>query len=179
MINKITLAFCILISFISCRNEPKKDVKTNKNSLVKDTTLTYIPLKHEVNKFDTILDIENGIKVSIVLKTLDNNIEKIYDNEKTINRDLYRDYSSTIIISKHDSIYFNQTFVKKDFPQIGDEDFFKQAITYNTFLENYNKEKQEIKFTHIIAVPETDWSYIFILTVNKNGELTNELEDIE
>ncbi len=141
----------------------------------------YIPEQYEENTIDTILDSKSNLRVVIIRKTLmDKSVSFKYthENDQTETH-FYRDYLSEITVFRADSILFKRIFYKNDFEQIGDEEFLKEAITYNTWIQEYDKKTKTIKISHVISVPETDWNYHFTLFIDKNGKFHSELDEIE
>ena len=141
----------------------------------------YIPEQYEETRIDTILDSTTNLRVLIIRKTLMNkSVSFTYtleNNQTSIHR--YRDYSSEITVFKSDSVLFKSTFNKNDFEQIYDEEFLKEAITYNTWIQGYDKKNKTIKISHVIGVPETDWNYHFTIFIDENGGYNSELDEIE
>ncbi len=167
MINKLLIIPFILISMCSL--------------YAQENNVKYIPEQYEENTIDTILDSKINLRVVIIRKTLmDKSVSFTYtlDNDQTETQ-FYRDYSSEITVFKSDSVLFNRTFYKNDFEQIGDEEFIKEAITHNTWIQEYDKKSKTIKISHVIGVPETDWHYHFTLFIDKNGNYQSELDEIE
>lgn len=167
MINKLLIFPFLLISMCSL--------------YAQENNVKYIPEQYEENRIDTILDSNENLRVVIIRKTLmDKSVFFTYtlENEQT-EIHYYRDYTSEITVFKADSILFKRTFYKNDFEQIGDEEFLKEAITYNTWIQEYDKKSKMVKISHVIGVPETDWNYHFTLFIDKNWEFHSELDEIE
>lgn len=167
MINKLIIIAMLLLSFYPAFSQKIQE--------------RYIPEQYEENRIDTLLDSKTNLRVLIIRKTLmDKSVTFTYsveNNQTDIHH--YRDYSSEITVYKSDSILFKNTFYKNDFEQIGDEEFLKEAITHNTWIQEYDKQNNLIKISHVIGVPETDWSYNFTIFIDENGEYHSELDNID
>lgn len=178
--NQFALLLLVLF-FASCNTEAGKnnDNKTKKTKA--DTVTRYFPENYEIIKEDSLIDESKGLRVVIQREVLmDKFVTLTYEIDSfNIAKDIYRDYASTIMLYKHDTLVCSKTFTKADFPQIGDDDFYKKAITHNTWLTNFNNSKKTVQFSHVISVPETDWAYDFTITLSDSCKFKSELEDIE
>lgn len=128
-----------------------------------------------------MIDQARALRVVIQREVLmDEYVTHIYDLDSfKIAKDVYRDYSSTIMLYRHDTLLCKQTFTKADFPQILDEEFYKRAITLNTWLSSFDSIERTIRFSHVINVPETDWAYDFTIILNDSCAFRSELENID
>ncbi|MBY0245722.1 MAG: DUF4738 domain-containing protein [Sphingobacteriaceae bacterium] len=197
----LVLTSILLYSCIQNKNSNKIQItqptnKTNTNTILKDTIKLaiesdsnfykteikdqYFPEKYEENTIDTILDSKENLRISITKKTLMNKSVSFSHTSKKSTTSVFhfRDYSSEITVYKSNKILFNRTFNKNDFEQIGDENFLNQAITLNTWVQEYDKQSKIIKIQHVIGVPETCWSYHFTLFIDKDGKFHSELDEI-
>lgn len=175
-----SILFLLAFGMISCDNVP---VKTNNDQTYKaklDTITRFFPEEYEITKEDTLVDEANGLRVVVQKEVLMNQfVTFTYEMDSfKIVKDNYRDYSTTILLYRHDTLFCKQSFTKADFPQIEDADFYKKAITQNTWLENFDNTKKTIKFSHAIAVPETDWAYDFSIIYSDSCKFKSELENI-
>jgi hypothetical protein len=179
---KIYLSVLLFIlGLISCDTETGKFKNSQTSKTIYDTTTRFFPEKYEIVREDTVLDRVSGLSVVIEREVLMNQfVTFTYEmDSQQITKDNYRDYASTIMLYRHDTLICKQTFTKADFPQIGDKDFYTKAITHNTWFKSFDIATKTFKFFHVIAVPETDWAYTFTITLNENCEFKSELESID
>lgn len=178
--NQFALLLLVLF-FASCNTESGKNNQNKTRKTTADTVTRYFPENYEIIKEDSLIDENEGVRIVIQREVLmDKFVTLTYELDSfNIEKDIYRDYASTIMLYRHDTLVCRQTFTKADFPQIGDDDFYKKAITHNTWLTNFDNTKKTVQFSHVISVPETDWAYDFTITLSDSCKFKSELEDIE
>ncbi len=178
--NYLNLLLLVLL-LASCSTEHRKDNGTKSSQTTTDTVIRYFPEQYEIIKTDSLIDENEGVRVVIQREVLmDKFVTLTYEIDSfKIAKDNYRDYASTIMLYRHDTLVCKQTFTKADFPKIGDEEFYKKAITHNTWLANFDNTRKTVQFSHIISVPETDWAYDFTITLSDSCKFKSELENVE
>jgi hypothetical protein len=180
IIKNLVIIASITLFMICCGNPTSKTSSINKTYSV-DTIEKFEPEKYQEEINDSILDSENNIKVTIKKSTrMEKYITKIIKTDSThVEKLKYRDNKINIKVQIGGIAKFDTTLIKETLTQIGDEDFLKQSIMWNAWINKYNKEKQELSINFSVLVPDTDWSYNFSLSVDKNGKGKIALEEIE
>ena len=172
----------ILITFcISCTNNKTKGKQETGLHLKRDTITRFDPEKYKEETKDTILDTDNNFRVVIRKTTrMDRYITQIITIDSThIQKLNYRDNSINVKVQVGNVVKFDTTLVKEKLQAIGDDDFLNKSILYNIRINSYNKAKKTVSMSFKVLVPETDWSYDFSLTVDKEGKNKLLLEQIE
>lgn len=179
--NKIALIlFTALILCSACSHTDRK-VKRDTNQTVRIVTITkFDPAKYEEEIKDTLVDSVRNLKIVIKSST---RMDKFVTQELELDslhfqRINYRDKTLEFKVIEYDKVIFNRKITKEGLTQIKDKDFLSKSVMHGAWFESYNKEKQEVKMSFNIVVPETDWGYFFIMTVDKSGNCKIE-EQIE
>jgi hypothetical protein len=176
LISLIFMTFCL-----SCVNNKTNEKKETGLILKADTITKFDPEKYTEETKDTILDTEINFRVVIKKTTrMDKYISQIIDIDSThFNKFNYRDNSINVKVLVDNALKFDTTLVKENLEAIGDDDFLSKSILYNIWIDSYDKAKQTVSMSFSVLVPETDWSYDFSLTVDKEGKHKLLLEQIE
>jgi len=150
-----------------------KKVSCEKSQTLKIDTITkFDPAKYEEEIKDTIIDSVRNLRVVIKKST---RMDKYVTQELELDslhfqKINYRDETIEFKITEENKVIFEKTITKEKLTQINDKDFLSKSIMYGAWFEAYNKESQEVKLSFNIVVPETDWGYFFIMTVDKSGK---------
>jgi hypothetical protein len=172
----ILIAFCV-----GCTNNKTTEKIETGLHLKTDTITRFDPENYNEETKDTILDTENDFRVIIKKTTrMDKYVTQIFNIDSThIQRLNYRDNSINIKVQVGNTEKFSTTLVKENLQAIGDDDFLNKSILYNIWIDSYDKTKQTVSMIFKVIVPDTDWSYTFSLTVDKEGKHKLLLEEIE
>lgn len=184
--HRIIIIFSLTVFLLASCNQkktPKQDIAKNstEKSIQNDTITRYIPEKYEEEILDTLLDAEYQFRVFIKKSTLMNRfvVQTIELENKQIQKLVYRDKSILIKVTNKDKTLLDTLLTKEMLPQIGDKEFLSKAIMYGTWVEKYDKNKQEVKLSFNVIVPDTDWGYNFIINVDHKGKREILLDNIE
>lgn len=171
MIKRTVILLTAIMLCYACSNTDKK-AKFDTNQTVRIDTITkFDPAKYEEEIKDTLVDSVRNLKIVIKSSTrMDKFITQEFELDSLhFQRINYRDKTLEFKVIEHDKIIFDKKIIKEELTQIKDKDFLSKSVMHGAWFESYNKEKEEIKMSFNIVVPETDWGYFFIMTVDKSG----------
>jgi len=155
------------------------DIVDENISRTMDTVTEYIPQKYEESIIDSLLDIDINFRVIIKKSTLmDKFVIQTFEQGDNVKKIVYRDRKINIKVTVGEQTIFDKTLTKETFPQIGDKDFLNQAIMHGIWIEKYDKEEQCLTMSCNVIVPDTDWSYFFLINVDTKGKNEILLESI-
>ena len=145
-----------------------------------DTVIIYHPEKYKEEITDTIVDTDKKLRV-VVKKTtrMDKFVIQEYELDSLhFQRIIYRDQTLEFKVIENNKVIFDKAITKEKLTQIKDKDFLSKSVMYGAWFDKYDKEKQEIEMSFNIMVPETDWAYHYIITVDKsgNGKIEEQIE---
>ena len=169
MKTQIIILSTTLFLLTNC-TQKKRDIKS---VIVKpDTIISFQPKEYEESLFDTILDSETNLRLTIKRYTLMNKgFEvpfKFVDNLTEIVH--FRDFAADIKLNVGDRTIYRETIQKEIFDdKITDKDFLSTAFLSLVSLDNYDNSNGLIKIKCMTAQIESDYAYFFDLTLDKNG----------
>lgn len=167
--------FILLTTLLLCNACTKNDKKVSceKNQTLRiDTINKFDPAEYEEEIKDTLVDSVRNLRVVIKKSTrMDKYVtQEIELDSLHFQKINYRDETIEFKITEDNKVIFEKTITKEKLTQINDKDFLSESIMYGAWFEAYDKETQEVKMSFNIVVPETDWGYFFIMTVDKSGK---------
>ncbi|MDD3280771.1 MAG: DUF4738 domain-containing protein [Bacteroidales bacterium] len=172
----------LLITLIeACKRTPHTSFSIGEVAIhMPDTTIEYYPKNYQKTILDTLLDDDNNIRLYLSIATrMDKIVSQCYEDDSTHFRLLnYRDNTLQVKFMMDEEIILDTSIVKEALRQIGDEEFLKQSILYSAWINDYDKETQTVEVRFNVLVPDTDWSYLFMLTADKDGHSKIVLDEI-
>lgn len=180
MIDRTLFLLIVIMFCYGCTNTDKKEKSDTDQTLRIDTITKFDPTSYEEEINDTLVDSVRNIKIVIKKST---RMDKFISQELELDslhfqRINYRDKTLEFKVLEHDKVIFEKRILKEDLTQINDKDFLSKSVMHGAWFESYDKETEEIKMSFNIVVPDTDWGYFFIMTVDKSGNIKIE-EQIE
>lgn len=182
------LFLLLVIALSSCDGRDKKH-RTTQQDLIENKALdtfsdvvTYFPEKYTQVVTDTILS--NGFEVKINTSTdMKNSILNAFKVDTTNHKHYYRDLISKIEVSKNGQIILSEVIGKPFFLKFDNtlEDYFKISNLTGVWLDEKSAlTKDEIFIYILFNKPETDYSYLYKMIINKHGEYSIiEIEEVD
>ncbi|QRM90460.1 hypothetical protein FG167_14875 [Lacinutrix sp. WUR7] len=185
----LPLLFLLLaIALSSCDGRDKKH-RTTQQDLIENKALdtfsdvvTYFPEKYTQVVTDTILS--NGFEVKINTSTdMKNSVLNAFKVDTTNHKHYYRDLISKIEVSKNGQIILSEVIGKPFFLKFDNtlEDYFKISNLTGVWLDEKSAlTKDEIFIYILFNKPETDYSYLYKMIINNQGEYSiKEIEEVD
>lgn len=181
MRKRFTFILTTLILLTSCLTNKEETPSATNNSDTTKATYSYNPKEYQEETFDTLLNLNTNLRLKIKRHTLmDKGFEVSFeydDNQKNIIH--FRDFEADIKLTNEDKTIYSETIKKENFEDlINDKGFLNQAFLSWVALDGYDKEIEQIKIKCMITMIESDYAYIFMLTIDKQGTKTVELIEI-
>src|SRR5690606_36226016 len=144
----------------------------------KDTV--FHPEKFHEEVQDTVLNKIDGIHLKLTrYPRMDKGRYELYEYENGIIEGVFfRDYVGHIELKIRENVVFDYQFEKEGFSEIEDEEFMKYAILHSLRLDNYDPKNGEVKIWCTVAVPDTDWLYLFEFKIDESGKIERKLLEI-
>lgn len=180
----LSASFLILSIFAcSAKNDNEKieekglNVQTLHNILKIDTLKRNEQIVYNVTR-DTLI---NNFKISVTNKNIYEKYiyQDFYLTDSIVVRNYYPEMESTIKITRDNSVIFNQSFLKKDFPKGNFYEFINKATIKDFRFESFNEENNDFIFVGILSIPNTDFENDFHLIIFENGKSKFEWIDYE
>jgi hypothetical protein len=185
----LPLLFLLLaIALSSCDGRDKKH-RTTQQDLIENKALdtfsdvvTYFPEKYTQVVTDTILS--NGFEVKINTSTdMKNSVLNAFKVDTTKHKHYYRDLISKIEVSKNGQIILSEVISKPFFLKFDNtlEEYFKISNLTGVWLDEKSAlTKDEIFIYILFNKPETDYSYLYKMIINNQGEYSiKEIEEVD
>jgi hypothetical protein len=180
MVKQTFILLTTLLLFNACLKNDKKVSCEKSQTLRIDTITKFDPAKYEEEIKDTLIDSVRNLRVVVKKSTrMDKFITQEFELDSLhFQRINYRDKTLEFKVIEHDKVIFDKKIIKEELTQIKDKDFLSKSVMHGAWFDSYNKEIQEIKMSFNIVVPETDWGYFFIMTVDKfrNCKIEEQIE---
>lgn len=159
----------------------KKDGLSSQNTSTTDsieTKFRYEPEEYYEESIDTIIDSENNLRLKLKRYSLESGFEVPFEFGNTKETVFFRDFAAEIKLLLNDSLITSTKLQKDDFKnKIDDNEFLEMAYLSFVDFDDYNSENQEIKLTIMLVKIESDYAYIFEVTIDKQGESTIALKE--
>lgn len=175
----------LILSIFACsaKNDNEKieekglNVQTLHNILKIDTLKRNEQIVYNVTR-DTLI---NNFKISVTNKNIYEKYiyQDFYLTDSIVVRNYYPEMESTIKITRDNSVIFNQSFLKKDFPKGNFYEFINKATIKDFRFESLNEENNDLIFVGILSIPNTDFENDFHLIIFENGKSKFEWIDYE
>jgi hypothetical protein len=171
MIKRTFIVLTAVIISYGCLNSDKKVTSGTNQTMRIDTISKFEPERYKEEIIDTLIDSIRNLKVIIKKSTrMDKFITQGFELDSLHFQKInYRDRTLEFKVIEDTKVIFHKTITKENLTQINDQEFLSKSIIYGAWFDTYDKEKQEVKMSFNIIVPDTDWGYFYILTVDKFG----------
>lgn len=178
MTKRLTFILTLFILLISCLTNQNDKQATTDNLDTAKTIFSYEPEDYQEETIDTLLHPNTNLRLTIKRYTLmDKGFEVPFeygDNQTNIIH--FRDFAADIKLTKGDKTIYSETIQKESFKdKIEDKEFLPLSFLSWADLDSYDKETGQVKIKCMTVMIESDYAYIFILTIDGQGTKTVEL----
>ncbi len=152
----VSIFTCMFVGCSRSRTQSERQDISTKNQNGKPQNSLAI---RDDNKSDTLISLgrDGQYRVRIEVTQLDNIVEG-GENDK----------AAKVTILKNSDIIYSRSFTKEYF-KINEKEFIKKAVLHRLKFDKVDAENN-INLFCSIAVPETDWTYAYRITIDKDGK---------
>lgn len=176
--NKSLIFILTILLFLTACSSQQGDKKT---AIVKtETTYKFEPKNYEESLFDTVLDTDKSLRLTIKRYTLMNKgFEVPFKYDENITEIIhFRDFAADIKILFGEKIIYSETIQKEIFSdKIPDDDFIASSFLSLVSLDNFDKTTGLTNIKCMIVMIESDYAYFFNLSIDKDGKTTINLNE--